>query len=117
MVLVIKNLSASAGDIRDKGLIPGLERSPGGGCGNPLQCSCLENSMDRGACKATVHGVAKELDMTDMTDMYTCMHVENLKGTACVHSWTVIYTPEGRSYSIPAPSSGPAMYQVPSQYC
>ena len=71
MVLVIKNLSASAGDIRDKGLIPELERSPGGGCGNPLQCSCLENPMDRGACKAAVHGVTKELDMTEMVDMHT----------------------------------------------
>ena len=47
----------------DPSLIPGLERSPGGGNGNPLQYSCLENSMDRGAWQATVHGVA-ELDMT-----------------------------------------------------
>ena len=43
----------------DAGLIPGLGRSPGGGNGNPLLCSCLENSMDRGAWRATVHGVAK----------------------------------------------------------
>ena len=41
------------------GLIPALGRSPGGGHGNPLQCSCLENSMDRGAWWATVHGVAR----------------------------------------------------------
>ena len=39
--------------------LPGLGRSPGGGPGSPLQCSCLENSMDRGAWRATVHGVAK----------------------------------------------------------
>ena len=116
MVLVRKNLSASARDIRDAGSIPGLERSPGGGHGNPLQCSCLENPTDRGAFEATVHGVAKKLAMTDMTDMHTRMCMENLKGTACVRAWTVMYTPEGRSYSIPAPSSGPAMYQVPSQY-
>ena len=50
------NLAANAGDT---GSIPGLGRSPGGGNGNPLQQSCLENSMDRGAWKATVHGVAK----------------------------------------------------------
>ena len=49
VVLVLKNLPASAGDIRDVGLIPGSGRSPGGGNGNPLQYSCLENSMDRGA--------------------------------------------------------------------
>ena len=47
--LVVKNLSANAGDIRDTVLIPGLERSPGAGHGNPLQYSCLENPMDRGA--------------------------------------------------------------------
>ena len=46
----------NAGDL---GLIPGLERSPGGGHGNSLQYSCLENPMDRGACRATVHEVAK----------------------------------------------------------
>ena len=49
----------NAGDIRDVGLIPGLRRSPGEGKGNPLQYSCLENPMDRGAWWATVHGVAK----------------------------------------------------------
>ena len=47
-----------------KGLIPGSGRSPGGGNGNPLQYSCLENPMDRGAWGAAVHGVAKESDMT-----------------------------------------------------
>ena len=47
-VLVVKNLPANAGDGRDAGSIPGLGRSPGKGHGNPLQYSCLENSMDRG---------------------------------------------------------------------
>ena len=56
---VIKNLPANAGDLRDAGWIPGSGRSPGGGHGNALQCSCLENSMDRGAWRATVHGVAQ----------------------------------------------------------
>ena len=59
MVLVVKNLPASAGDIRDAGLIPGLGKSPGGGRGNRLQYSCLENPMYRGARWATVHRVAK----------------------------------------------------------
>ena len=54
-----KNPPASAGDIRDTGPITGLGRSPGGGQGNPLQYSCLENPMDGGAWRATVHGVAK----------------------------------------------------------
>ena len=49
----------SACSVGDPGLIPGLGRSPGEGNGNPLQCSCLENSMDREAWRATVHGVAK----------------------------------------------------------
>ena len=48
VVLVVKNLPANAGDIRDAGLIPVLGRSPGGDHGNPLQYSCLENSMVRG---------------------------------------------------------------------
>ena len=58
-MLVIKNLPASAGDPRDAGLIPGSGRSPGGRHDNPLQCSCLENPMDRGAWRAAVHGVAE----------------------------------------------------------
>ena len=49
MVLVVKNLPANAGDIRDMGLIPGSEQSPGEANDNPLQYSWLENSMDRGA--------------------------------------------------------------------
>ena len=56
MVLVVKNPLATAGDIKDPGSIPGWGRSPGKGNGNPLQYSCLENSMDRGAWQATVHG-------------------------------------------------------------
>ena len=56
---MVKNMPANAQDIRDVGLIPGLGRSPGGGHGNRLQYSCLENSMDSGAWKVTVHRVAK----------------------------------------------------------
>ena len=59
MALVVNNPPANAGGIKDVGLIPGLGRSPGGGHGNPLQYSGLENPVDRGACRATVHRVAK----------------------------------------------------------
>ena len=58
MTLLVKNLPANAGHIRNPGLIPGSGRSPGGGIGNPLQYSCLENPMDRGH---------KESDMTEGT--------------------------------------------------
>ena len=61
---MVKNLPANTGDIGDMGLIPGLGRSPGGGHGSPFQYSSLENSMDRGAWQAKVHGVAKESDTT-----------------------------------------------------
>ena len=60
MALVVKDLPANVGDARDRGSIPGSGRCPGEGNGNPLQYSCLENSMDRGAWRATVHGVTKE---------------------------------------------------------
>ena len=66
---VVKNLPANAGDARDSGLIPGWERSPGKGNGNPLQDSCLGNPMDRGAWWAPVHGITKS-----WTRLSTCMH-------------------------------------------
>ena len=56
---MVKNLPVNAGGIRDVGSFSGLGRSPGGGHGNPLQCSCLDNPMDRGAWGVTVHEVAK----------------------------------------------------------
>ena len=56
---MVKNLPANARDSRDVGSIPGLGRSPGGGNGNPLQYSCQENPVDRGASWATIHGVRK----------------------------------------------------------
>ena len=59
VVLVVKKPPAKAGDVRDMGSIPASGRSPGGGHGNPLQYSCLENPVDRGAWRATVHMVAK----------------------------------------------------------
>ena len=56
---MVKNPLANAGNIRDIGSIPGSRRSPGEGHENPLLYSCLENPMDRGAWRATVHGIAK----------------------------------------------------------
>ena len=59
VALVVKNLPANAGNVRDVGSVPALGRSPGGGHGNPLQYSRLQNPMGRGAFLATVHGVTK----------------------------------------------------------
>ena len=59
VVLVVKNPPANVGDVRDPGSIPGSGQSPGGGYGNPLQYSCLENPMGRGALQATVHSISK----------------------------------------------------------
>ena len=75
---IVEGPPASAGDARDTGLIPGLGRSPGGGNGSPFQCSCLENSMDREAWRATAHGGPKGLDPTEhirtRTHTYTHTH-------------------------------------------
>ena len=67
VVLVVKNLPANAGDIRDVGSIPASGRSPGEGNGNPLQYSCLENPINRGAWWAIVCRISKESDMTEAT--------------------------------------------------
>ena len=67
VALVVKNPPADAGDVRDTGSIPGSGRSPGGEHGSPLQYSCLENPMDRGAWQATVHGVTKSRAWTEVT--------------------------------------------------
>ena len=67
MAPVVKNPPPNAGDIRDAGYSnPGRGISPGGGHGNPLQYSCLENPMDRGAWWVTEHGVTKESDTTEV---------------------------------------------------
>ena len=72
----VKNLPASAGDL---GSIPGWGRSPGGGHGNPLQCSCLENPMDRGAWRAAVHGVTN-------IPVPVTLQVRGLKTITCMGS-------------------------------
>ena len=86
MALVVKNLPANAGDAGDPGSIPGSGRSPGGGHDNPLQYSCLENPVNRGAWRATVHGVSKESDTGKATKRarthtHTSMQTEKLKCT------------------------------------
>ena len=70
LALMVKNLLAHAGDVRDVTLIPGSERSLGGGHGNPSQYSCLENPMDRGAWQATVHRVTKSWTQLKQLSMH-----------------------------------------------
>ena len=65
MALVVKNLPANAGEVRNADSFPGLGRSPGGGHGNPLQYSYLEIPVDRGARQATVH-ICTDSDMTEV---------------------------------------------------
>ena len=72
VALVVKNPPAKAGDIRDVSSVPGLERSPGGQHGNPLQYSYLKNPTDRGAWQATVRGVAKS--QTQLKQLSTHAH-------------------------------------------
>ena len=66
VAFVVKNPPINAGDVSDLGLIPGWGRSPGGGHGNPLQDSCLENPMGRGAWQAAIHRIT-DLNMTEVT--------------------------------------------------
>ena len=72
MALVVKNPHANAEDIRDAGLIPGQEDPLEEGVANPLQYSCLENPMDRGAWWAAVHGVAKSRTRLKRLSMHAC---------------------------------------------
>ena len=72
VALVVKNPPDSAGDLRDAGLIPGSGRSLGGGYGSPLQFSCLENSMDRGAWWATAHRVTKSRTRLKQLSTHIC---------------------------------------------
>ena len=69
---MVKNLPANAGDARDIGLIPGLRRSHEVGNGKPLQSSCLENSVEGGAWRATVHEASKSLTQLSIHAMQQC---------------------------------------------
>ena len=72
---MVKDLPSNAGDTRDGSEIPGLGRYPQGGNGNPLQYSCLGNLIDRGAWRATVHGVAKS-GTTEQLSIFTLTLIE-----------------------------------------
>ena len=69
---MVKNLPANAGDIRDMGSIPGSGRSAGGGHSNPLQYSCLENPMDRGAWWVIVHRITQSWTQLKLLSMHIC---------------------------------------------
>ena len=73
VALVVKNPLANAGGIRVSVSIPELGRSPGGGHGKPLQYSCLDNPMDRGAWWAAVHWIAKTWTRLKQLSMHTCI--------------------------------------------
>ena len=92
VALVGKNPLANAGDKRDTGSIPGLGRFCGGGHGNPLQDSCLGNSLDRGAWQATVHEVTKSQTQLRWPSTHSSMH---WFFKACVRGcpWTPVHTP------------------------
>ena len=81
---VVKNPPGNAGDARDASLVPASGRSPGVGNGYPLQYSCLENSMDRGAWRALVPGVAKS-DMTEQACAHTHTHKTSYIIQFCIH--------------------------------
>ena len=105
MALVVKNLPANAGvrDVRDEGSIPGSGKSPGGGHGNPLQYSCLENPMDRGNWWATVHRVAES--QTQLSSL-VCTRVGNRGGhnsqeTSADGTWVRPDQSRGQSSSMP----------------
>ena len=74
-----KQSSCSAGDAEDAGLIPGSGRSSGGANGNKVQYSCLENSMDRGAWWATIHGVAKNKPRPSVQETETHLVIRLLR--------------------------------------
>ena len=93
---MVKNLPANAGDVRNVGLIPGLGRSPTGGHGNPLQYSCLEIPMDRGAWQATVHKVAKsqtQLKQLSMLHNGIKYFLKRWTGCLCEGRNFIVYIP------------------------
>ena len=97
VALGVKNLSANTGDVRDSGLISGLGRSPGGGHGNPLQHSSVENPMDRGAWRATFHGVAESDTRSNLAYMQhkvflplNLRNIQKLRGGLLQELWSFL---------------------------
>ena len=84
---MVKNPPANTGDVGDMGSIPGSGRSPGGGHGNPLQYSCLENPMDKGAWWATVYRATVRLNRSNLAHTHTDVK-ERKSGLALHCLWT-----------------------------
>ena len=92
MALSGKNLPTNARDLRDLGSIPGSGRSPGGGHGNPLQYSCLDNPMDRVAWRATVHRVTKNLTWLKWLSTHSINRLCD-GGSSSVQAWIILPFP------------------------
>ena len=91
MALMVKNSLANVGDIRNTDSIPGSRRFPGGGHGNPLQDSCLENPMDRGTWRATVHCFEKSQTRLPWPSMHTSMGIlclMHIEHSSCLEEQT-----------------------------
>ena len=101
----VKSLPANAGDTGDADLIPGLGISPGGGNDTPLQYSCLENSMDRGACWATVYGVTKSQTQLSTHTPHSLVHLTDNECFEDIHyKWAYLSRKHFSSiYSTPTP--------------
>ena len=87
LALKVKNPPANAGDKRDSGSVPGSGRFPREGSGNPLQYSCLDNPMDRGAWRATVHRVAKSRTHLKLRSTHALMHSISFAGSSVPCPW------------------------------
>ena len=98
---VIKNPLASAGD---SGVTPGSGGFPGGGNGNPLQCSCLDDPMDRGAWGAIAHGVEKESDTTEQQNNTNLSHIYTIDTTYRINNGNLQYR-AGNTTQCPAVTS------------
>ena len=108
VVLMVKNPPAKTGDIRDGGLIPGLGITPGGGNGNPLQYSCLETPMDKGARQVTVHSIAESRTQLSYllflclsyTIFWFCFFFFSPLKNLVSHSWFTSITKPGRGLDL-----------------
>ena len=93
MAPVVKNLPANAGNVRDKSSIPGSERSPGGGNGNPLQYSCLLNPMGTeesgGVQSKALQRVGNDWSNLAYKHIYKYNHTNNIQMHACMHAWSI----------------------------
>ena len=96
VVAVVKNPPANAGDVREVGSVRRSGRSPGEGNGSPLQYSCLENPMDRGAWRATAHGITKSQTQLKRLSTQTCTHAHKIQGCISLNCSLVSLRASGR---------------------